>query len=387
MRSDDERGAEHITIREENSIMAILAKRTIKDRLAAGDNKYLVEQLADGRIKLTPAPDEVSEEGTAINADLLQPLEDARVEHETAIENKMDKANPSGNGSFSLNRKSGTIVGDNSHAEGNNTTASGLDSHAEGDTTTASGYASHAEGFVTTASGEVSHAEGYGTNAASQCQHSQGKYNIEDSSDTYADIIGNGTSDTARSNAATVDWSGNAWYAGDVYVGSTSGTNKDEGSKKLATEEYVDSAVSIYTGEEEEIVSATTTERVQSILLNVDSNGNAFSLKRWTLIISAQPHSNSYPDPYYWPRAYLTLPGGTKQVHIESKSSGTAAVFQGDSESGAGWCTYPSSDNTDGTHLVYWASTPLTEVEIVGSTPEINYLPQGMKVTIMGVRE
>ena len=353
--------------------MAILAKRTIKDRLAAGDNKYLAEQLVDGRIKLTPAPDEVSEEGTAINADLLQPLEDARVEHATAIENKMDKANPTGTGSFSLNRKSGTIVGDNSHAEGNNTTASG--------------YASHAEGFLTAAPGEVSHAEGYGTNAASQCQHSQGKYNIEDSSDTYADIIGNGTSDTARSNAATVDWSGNAWYAGDVYTGSTSGTNKDEGSKKLATEEYVDSAVSIYTGEEEEIVSATTTERVQSLLLNVDSNGNAFSLKRWTLIISAQPHSNSYPDPYYWSGAHLTLPGETKQVNITSKTRGTAAVFQGDSESGAGWCTYPSSDNTDGTHLVYWASTPLTEVEIVGGTPESNYLPQGMKVTIMGVRE
>ena len=32
---------------------------------------------------------------------------------------------------------------------------------------------------------------------------------------------------------------GDAWFAGDVYVGSTSGTNKDEGSKKLATEEYV----------------------------------------------------------------------------------------------------------------------------------------------------
>ena len=46
-----------------------------------------------------------------------------------------------------------------------------------------------------------------------------------------------------RSNAATVDWSGNAWYAGDVYVGSTSGTNRDGGSKKLATEEYVNSAV------------------------------------------------------------------------------------------------------------------------------------------------
>ena len=127
-----------------------------------------------------------------------------------------------------------------SHAEGNNTTASGNWSHAEGLRTTASGESSHAEGNYTTALGVASHAEGLYTKARSY-QHAQGKYNIEDSADTYADIIGNGTRDTARSNAATVDWSGNAWYAGDVYVGSTSGTNKDEGSKKLATEEYVDS--------------------------------------------------------------------------------------------------------------------------------------------------
>jgi hypothetical protein len=32
---------------------------------------------------------------------------------------------------------------------------------------------------------------------------------------------------------------GNAWFAGEVYVGSTSGINKDTGSKKLATEEFV----------------------------------------------------------------------------------------------------------------------------------------------------
>jgi hypothetical protein len=40
-----------------------------------------------------------------------------------------------------------------------------------------------------------------------------------------------------------LDWDGNAWFAGDVYVGSTSGTNKDSGSKKLATETYVDNKV------------------------------------------------------------------------------------------------------------------------------------------------
>ena len=120
--------------------------------------------------------------------------------------------------------------GSSSHAEGSNNLALGDYSHAEGDSTTASGTCSHAEGSYTTASGESSHV--------------QGKYNIEDSSNTYAHITGNGNAGNNRSNAHTLDWSGNAWFAGDVYTGSTSGTNKDEGSKKLATEEYVDKAIS-----------------------------------------------------------------------------------------------------------------------------------------------
>ena len=201
------------------------------------------------------------------------------------LSTKMDANNPVGTGSFSMNRKAGTVVGVNSHAEGNDTTASGLfshaegcwatasgdsshaegyqtiasknyshaegsyttasghSSHAEGSSTTAIGYHSHAEGNYSTASGFSSHAEGSYTKATSDGSHVQGKYNIEDTSSIYADIIGNGASATARSNAATVDWEGNAWFAGDVYTGSTSGTNKDEGSKKLATEEYVNNSI------------------------------------------------------------------------------------------------------------------------------------------------
>lgn len=123
---------------------------------------------------------------------------------------KMDKENPNGTGSFSLNRKHNTIIGIGSFAEGENTTASG----------------------------DYSHAEGSGTTALSTYQHVQGKYNINDSSDTYADIIGNGIDDTVRSNAATVDWSGNAWFAGTVRVGGTG--QDDDNAKVLASEYYVD---------------------------------------------------------------------------------------------------------------------------------------------------
>ena len=144
----------------------------------------------------------------------------------------------------SAGESSGYTIGGNAFTEGYNTKASGYASHAEGNGTKASGNSSHAEGATTKASGNCSHAEGNSTKASSSCQHAQGKYNIEDTDNTYADIIGNGSSNTKKSNAATVDWKGNAWFAGDVYVGSTSGTNKDEGSKKLATEEYVDLAIS-----------------------------------------------------------------------------------------------------------------------------------------------
>ena len=101
------------------------------------------------------------------------------------------------------------------HAEGVLTEASGLHSHAEGVSTKASGYQSHSEGEYTTASGARTHAEGYYTLATSDNQHVQGKYNVEDTQGKYAHIVGNG-SDNSRSNAHTLDWDGNAWYAGSV---------------------------------------------------------------------------------------------------------------------------------------------------------------------------
>ena len=54
----------------------IYVSREIKDRIAIGDNKYYMETLADGRVMLTPAPDVVVENGTDINKELLQLMED-----------------------------------------------------------------------------------------------------------------------------------------------------------------------------------------------------------------------------------------------------------------------------------------------------------------------
>lgn len=121
-----------------------------------------------------------------------------------------------------------------SHAEGNNTKASGEGSHAEGSGTTASGAYSHAEGGRTSASGAYSHAEGNSTITSSNYQHTQGKFNIEDANDKYADIIGNGSANDSRSNAQTVSWDGISWSQTDVRAG---GTDQDSATHSLAAKQ------------------------------------------------------------------------------------------------------------------------------------------------------
>lgn len=133
-------------------------------------------------------------------------------------------------------RKKGSLIGGFSVAEGDNSTASGYCAHAEGAGCVASGDQSHAEGCNPIASGHASHAQGVNTVASGYCscaggegsktteslscaignhviaasasQTVIGKYNTQDASNAYSLIIGNGGSDTTRSNALTVGWGG-----------------------------------------------------------------------------------------------------------------------------------------------------------------------------------
>ena len=115
-------------------------------------------------------------------------------------------------------------IGSVSHAEWGGTTASGTQSHAEGGSTTASGTMSHAEGNSTIAAGMQSHAEGLWTHAKCSSQHVFGEYNVIDTGPdndrgTYIEIVGNGTAKDSRSNARTLDWSGNEKLAGSITLG------------------------------------------------------------------------------------------------------------------------------------------------------------------------
>ena len=72
------------------------------------------------------------------------------------------------------------------------------------------------------ASALYAHAQGLGSVAASANQTALGKYNVADNADTYALIVGNGTSDSARSNALAVKWDGTVEHAGDVVTSTVS---------------------------------------------------------------------------------------------------------------------------------------------------------------------
>lgn len=143
-------------------------------------------------------------------------------------------------GGFASHAEGGNTVasGVYSHAEGVNTTASGSDSHAEGSGTSAKNSTAHAEGWNTVAGGFASHAGGYDTKASSNYQTAIGKYNIEDTASKYLLIVGNGSSDSARSNAFCVNTTGAVEVKRGVWIGSNNqglnGLFTDGSSAELA---------------------------------------------------------------------------------------------------------------------------------------------------------
>lgn len=179
----------------------------------------------------------------------------AEAQREQTLPLKADKDSTVLTGSLSMGRKDGTAVGNLSTALGYSVEAPGRCAVAVGGATKAGGNFSLAEGYTTEATGEASHAEGYGakatassshaegrsTTAASNYQHAQGKYNVPDSSGVYAHIVGNGTDADHRSNCHTLDWQGNAWFAGNIRVG---GNGFGTGRSITAAPVYVPAQIS-----------------------------------------------------------------------------------------------------------------------------------------------
>lgn len=120
--------------------------------------------------------------------------------------------------------------GSYSVALGFGSTASASVATAIGYNNVASGNYSLALGLGSTASGQTSTTIGQNTIANHRSQFVFGQYNIQDPSTAgatakgnYLEIVGNGgsneNSEIIRSNARTLDWSGNQWLAGQLTVG------------------------------------------------------------------------------------------------------------------------------------------------------------------------
>ena len=131
-----------------------------------------------------------------------------------------------------------------SHVEGASNQMGGKYAHAEGAYNENYGYACHVEGRGNIADG------GRGSSIGKP-QHVEGQYNVQDGTQTYAHIVGNGTSKSDRSNAHTLNYDGTAWYANAVKVGGTSEID----AKTLATEEFVTNAINaaLYVDSETEV--------------------------------------------------------------------------------------------------------------------------------------
>ena len=86
---------------------------------------------------------------------------------------------------------------------------------------------------------------------------------VSNSRGPYVCVIGNGLNGGQRSNAHTLDWDGNAWFAGDVYTGGTG--QDDSTAERVVTES--DIAKSLPLG----ITGATAGQIIK--IKSVDDNG------------------------------------------------------------------------------------------------------------------
>lgn len=173
-----------------------------------------------------------------------------------------------------------TASNNQAHAEGLHTIASGVSSHAEGNNTMATEECSHAEGCNTAASGKFSHATNFGSVASgvgstainggnasgnyslaaftnSQAKHTYaaamgqdtitgkanqtviGYYNAVDSNAIF--VVGNGSSDTARSNCFSINPDGGYGGTGIAYASRFNGCYQNN-----VADNYFETPVPLY---------------------------------------------------------------------------------------------------------------------------------------------
>lgn len=161
-----------------------------------------------------------------------------------ATKDAAQKTNPVFTGTFSQNRKAGSIIGDYSHAEGYETEAWDKYSHAEGYQTRTNGNAAHAEGEGSIASSSNAHAEGYKTSAGSSAahaegmetraygggSHAEGSNTTASGSESHAEgLLSKASADAAHAEGRNTTASGNYSHAEGIYTTASGYESHAEG--------------------------------------------------------------------------------------------------------------------------------------------------------------
>lgn len=262
------------------------------------------------------------------------------------------------------------VLADNAHAEGRDNTVIGRYGHAENRGNIA-GYAAHAQNINNKALGENSSASGNRTEANdtntftmgdhtkanSPNQTARGKYNIPDDKGQYADIVGNGTTDSQRSNAYTLDWNGNAEYAGNV----TSKGNVTANDMNLNT---LTTALEVYG--DVRLTKGVVSYPIEIVDITLNEGGDVIYNSEYSAETEYKPLSEISPlygtDNY---KDILSIGNEIKQIHRIRK------VELGSNIPTSDW-SYSSSKSTDDYNVFYFnLYSVLTEEE----TAKINEAP------------
>lgn len=174
-------------------------------------------------------------------------------------------------------RKADTVIGNDSIAEGYNTTASGYVSHAEGGGTTASGHYSHAEGYNTTASANYSHAEGASTTASEIRAHAEGGGTTASGMSSHAE----GSDTTASGNNShaegsdTIASGNNSHAEGEETTASAINSHASgKGTRALGNEQFVIGRYNIMDGGNYAFIIGNGTSSQSKTIFAVDWQGN-----------------------------------------------------------------------------------------------------------------
>ena len=172
----------------------------------------------------------------------------------------MEKVRAGENVYYTTNLSGGTL---HPYLEGADTGVFFYSNYIDNDRVIGTGILIGADGVITNEAYELEHLKDTIIHITSA---ERNKWN-----DTYSKT----ETDNLLNTKANVE---NPWFSSDVYVGSTSGTHKDDGSKKLATEEYVAEQlanISIETpGEYTSIIlKSSTVGSTKKFRLTIDDEG------------------------------------------------------------------------------------------------------------------